>query len=233
MQALKKLVDIISSAFLKRKSLGLLFLFLCGGNIAFSQNSDAGTWVAFAVSKEINDKIEVKIVEEMRTTYNYMFSELNSDLCADYEITSDLSFGVGYRFSNEYDPESGFEKAHRNTFDLGYEFKLGNFDIGYRLRYQLSYNKYEPNKNLIRNKAEVQYAFMGTPYRIGASSELYNEIDAYGFHFPSKLRMSGGVKYYITSKLVSELYYLYQKQVLVANPEIMHVLGLQLSYKLD
>lgn len=221
----------LSSAFSYRKGLGFFFVIVLSFKIAFAQGGDAGAWLAVAVSKKVNDRIGVKFVEEMRTQYYTMLSEFNSDFVADYELFNNFDLGIGYRISSEYDYESGFSQSHRNTFDIGYEFGFKSFDISYRLRYQLSYDKTEPNKSTFRNKAEVGYAFLGTPYRTSISSELYNRVDALGLHFPSKVRLSGGLKYFISPYLSSELYYLFQKELFVSAPEIGHVLGLQFSYK--
>lgn len=150
-----------------------IFLFLSIGNLIFAQNEMYGTWSSIEIEKKTN-KWDLSAETELRTIYVVrLIDRWSLGLNADYNLSKQFKFGVGYQFMNSLDYDKDYLKNYffQNRFytSISYKFKIYDFSFGIRERIQLtqkedrvqsdgSIDEYKINPALVwRNRLLLSY----------------------------------------------------------------------------
>ena len=222
--------------------LTVFFPFLMNGS-AFSQNDpDFGTWFTFGIEKSFNKKYILGVNQEMRLRENA--SRLNlfyTNPYFSYKIKKRFKVSLGYRFINKYMyQDKSFSLRHRLMFDASYKQKFGDFSISYRSRIQGEVRDYNCSpmghfpEYFWRNKFDLSYdignfsPYIGTELRYQIHDPKNPESD-YGFR---RARTYFGTDYELTKKQTLGIFFLYQQEFDIDDPNLGYIFGLEYEISL-
>ena len=224
---------------MRNKILFLFFLMSISILTAYSQRQpDMGMWNTISVEKVFSKNYSVSIDEEIRLRDN--ISRLNllyTNFSFNYKPIKGLKIGLTYRSIQKYQGWIEFSLRHRMMLDISYKYRMGNFVLGYRSRFQSEVKDYYSSEKgqipewFWRNKVDFKYnikkfePYIGTEFRYQFTDPRNPEWN-YGWH---RYRSFIGVDYNINSKNSVGIYYLIQREFNVSDPEYIYILGLQYS----
>lgn len=207
---------------------------LCG----FAQTEggdDFGTVLSVEGTHRFNKKFSVEAEVEMRTRDDVKtVDRWSGGVQASYKMLSWLKASAGYTYledNNEKYNDSMSKKAeywgprHRFNVSLTGSWRVGNFDLSLRERWQYTYRPEMTvdrirmsdgavleddktysgkGKNVLRSRASVEYKIQDFPITPFVSVEAFNAWKL------EKIRYTAGGEYKINKKNTVELYYRYQ-----------------------
>jgi hypothetical protein len=223
-----------------RRILLVLPLFLLV-RTASAQTEDIGAWMTFSVNKGIVGKLDFNFDQELRFRNNLTdVNLLYTNLGLSYKFTKWFRFAAVYRFINKHKDDGSWGLRNRYYADFIFKFKPGKFTLGYRARFQeeirgagyTQENGKIPEiymRNLFKFGYKVNDHFspyVGTEMRwqIRNPRIPYND----GFTF-DRTRFMAGVDYNINKIQTAGLYFLFQKEWNVNDPQTLYIIGLEYS----
>lgn len=195
--------------------------------------SDARLWTGISISKEFNN-LEFTLGTEYRLDENFTHTDkILGEIEAEYDFTKRFSGSIGYRYSKDNDYEDNdFDLSHRLGIGLEYEFKLKEFKLKYRTKYQIeSATSDENNSTYIRNKATLEYKIENKkkdikPYISYEMHYQFNDVHSF-----NRSRLSVGTKFDLNKRNSIKLFYIYEYKFNRKNLKFGHIYGV--SYSLD
>ena len=203
----------------------IVFLILLHGLEVKAQNHDFGVWTGIKVSKSINKK--VKTFGEFQARFNQNSTALRSTY---------LQAGVGYKFAKWYQlgvvyRYSNFNDFSVNRFDINndFDYKTGKNNLGLRLKYQKSIVTHKIKGD--RFRVRLKYS-----YRINKKIKPYAKMQFFYTHlFDFKgwdqQRYTLGTLVRLKKKNYIDVFFNYEFEYNVANPQKNYVLGLKYKLK--
>jgi len=203
---------------------GLAFGVVLAAASRASAEPGRGVWMSAEGQLVVEKRLRLGVEQQLRlegpaTDFDQTFTELS----ASYRLTSFLSLGAGYRFIVRAD-----EQRHRGMADASLEHAFGPIELQYRLRGQITTRGDMEPQTVIRNRLS---ASVDAPYRLApfAAGEVHHVVAP-----ASELReLRGylGVDWGVSKAIRLEVFYLYQREVNVNQPERNHILGLGMRYR--
>mgnify|MGYP000751883907 CR=1 FL=1 len=188
----------------------VLFSLILMSTVNFGQNEgdkDWASWNTIGIEYKLNDKWSFGLEEQFRLKENFSaVDNFFTQLSADYEIFKNFEIGGGIRYIRENDNKGniqGYENHFRFQFDAKYKYKINNFKIGYRLRYQiknelgLSEEEGDYANQNIRFKTSVAYNFKNWSFDPKFSAEIFNRFQEGRDNGFNKYRLTFGTDYKI------------------------------------
>lgn len=220
------------------------FLFLNIGillmvKIGYSQNADFQTWHAIEVEKKIVKDFSIAIEEEIRIFENSTtFNESNTSISGLYSINKLIKAGLGYRYSYTFDYEEGYLISHRVMADGNIKYKLGDFMLSFRERFQCDWQSEKTSATAtyaelyLRHKFQVRYNVPKISLFPYIEAELFQSLNNPIQNKVDKYRWTIGLQYKFENDLSVSLYYRIQDshRVLKKRNEIF-ILGTGISYE--
>lgn len=191
--------------------------------------SDARLWTAISINKKI-DKFEFSFSEEFRLDENIShIDKVFSELGASYEVLKNFDISFNYRFSRENDYETGnYDLSSRIDLGLSYKYKINDFRISNRLKYQTeNANPYENNPTYLRNK-------LTTSYKINDIAPFISYEFFYQFndeHVINRTRLSIGSKYKLNKNNAIKVFYIFENKFNTTRLKHSHIYGI--NYSID
>jgi len=160
----------------------------------------------FRFNGEVN--IEKKICRNLKAGFETTIKleknashteEIDLDAYLDYKLFSCVTFGVGYRLAFNRDKDDIFNRKHRYSAECTLSEGIKRFEFSYRLRYQnidddfFQPDEQKPSKNILRNRAGVNYNIRKFPADPYASLEFYSLLGSNEDIF-SKLKITIGTR---------------------------------------
>lgn len=213
----------------------LAFVIFFAAASAFAQVNDAGLWTSIAIEKKITKKINIVASQEFR--FNENVSELGTiftELGPEFRIYKGFNAGISYRFIQKRSLDNSYNIRHRINTDLSYRFKIKDFTISLRERYQVQYGENyfagegEVAKTTLRSKLTVKYR-INKKLDASAFGEIFNPLYT-GVSDITDLRVGVGLEYQIIKPLGVKVFYLINNELNVANPTTDYVSGIGLTY---
>jgi Protein of unknown function (DUF2490) len=219
----------------------------------FAQYKDAEVWENVAFEKKFSQQWDAHFNHEGRITNNdSQFHYAYGDIGVSYrlitwqkhkgEIAFSLKLTGDYVFLWKYD-ELITTIRHQWYFDYLAKIKFYSFEFEWRNMYQQEVNNvyssefgYIPD-NYFRNKFTLEHRFHKHPwYRIipYIASEIYYHTDKDDSYGPQidRIRYFAGGFYYFNKKTSLELYYLYENNFNINNPDKNYVMGIGFAREL-
>jgi hypothetical protein len=221
----------------------VLFSLLLLSTVNYGQTEgekDWASWNTIGIEYKLNDKWNFGLEEQFRLKENFTaVDNFFTQLSADYEIFKNFEIGVGLRYIRENDNKGnvqGYENHFRFQFDAKYKYKIKDFKIGFRLRYQnknelgISYDEGDfPNQN-IRFKTSVAYNFKDWSLDPKFSAEIFNRFQEEKDNGFNKYRLTLGTDYKMKNFGKIGVFYRYEKDLNVEAPDVTNILGLKYIY---
>ncbi len=216
----------------------LIFSGLLSGLHASSQVQDANLWLNVSVEKKIIPTLSVSINQEFRLNEN--ITELGTfftDIGLNYKINKYLRVSASYRFINKRRLDDSYSIRHRYYFDLVVRKKFNPVTLSFRTRFQSQYNDVLSSEDgkipeyYSRNKLTVKVDAGNhlSPY---VYAELFSPLKRPFDIFMDNMRYCVGVEYEINRMNTLDVFYIFQKECHVKNPETDHIIGIGYSINL-
>ncbi|MDA9775698.1 DUF2490 domain-containing protein [Flavobacteriales bacterium] len=227
------------------KSILSVVIFSAIFSSSFSQNQteievrDLETWTSAGVTMKLNKDWKFTLSEQLRLkTNSTIVDNYFTELEAKYSGLKGFELGVGLRYIKNNDNQGkiqGYESHFRYNLDLGYKHKLGDFKMGYRVRFQnkneLGVSELEGDEaiNKLRIKLGTEYNIKGWKLDPKASVEMFNVLGT-GF---DKLRLTVGTSYGLKKYGDISLFYRMERELMptyVDYPKTTNIIGLNYTY---
>jgi len=218
---------------MKKSVLKIVLIFSClliGFN-SYSQYQDANLWMNVSVEKKIIPTLSVSINQEFRMNEN--ITELGTfftDVGLNLKINKYLRFSASYRFINKRRLDDSYSMRHRYYFDLMLRKKFSPVILSFRKRFQSQYvdvfssedgkipDYYSRNKLTLKVDAGKNIQ----PY---VYAELFSPLKRPYSIFIDNARYCLGVEYSINRMNTIDVFYMFQQEYNVKNPEADHIIG--------
>lgn len=219
-----------------KKYLILLIVFFISSSLYATDGSKL--WTSISYSHKVSDKISISLKEELRfagasSSIGDLFSTDDSEMSKVrfnagivYKINSIFKISAIARFNAEI-----YKNVEKQVlinlyakYNLPYKLKFS-----YRMRYQNVLREYDDNKEYLRNKFSVKWG-QSKKYKpfVGFES-LYRFSYDKGDRF-SELRYIAGLEFDLPSKILFDLYYMYQNEINMKHPFDAHIIGIALKF---
>jgi len=214
----------------------LVTLFLLHSSFAQKDNGLA-SWNTIGLQYKLNKKITFDLEQHLRHKEDFTFvDKYFTQFQTSYKFAKNFELIGGLRFIRENDTEGrlqGYENHFRFQVDLKYKYKIKNFDIGYRFRYQ-NKNYLDENdlaRQNFRFKTNLTYKIKNWPLDPNFSTEIFNRHkkveDTNSF---SKYRLTFGTTFKLREIGNFKCYYRIEKELNVDTPETFKIIGLKYTY---
>jgi len=218
---------------MKKSFLNTVFVFfgLLIGLNSYSQVQDASLWMNVSIEKKIIPTLSVSINQEFRMNEN--ISELGTfftDVGLNYKINKFLKFSASYRFINKRRLDDSYSIRHRYYFDLVVRKKFNPVTLSFRTRFQSQYADVFSSEDgkipdyYSRNKLTLKVD-AGNNIQPYVYAELFSPLKRPYNVFIDNTRYCLGVEYSINRMNTIDVFYMFQKECNVKNPETAHVIG--------
>ena len=207
----------------------ILFLVFFPGEKSFAQTNsefrplkDFGTWTSFDIDKKIKKHEYITWSEQLRLYQNSTaFKSLFSDIGFEKDFSKKFSVNLDYLMiaRGNYQP-----LQHRLYADFNFTKKINSVTVEARIRLQ---KKFELNKlpeNYIRPKITLKYKII-KPLKLFIAAEGFYNVSYAESQFDD-LRFFCGTEYYYSNSKSIKIYYAYDRNINVASPVLMNVLGI-------
>jgi len=225
------LLLIIKHLKMYRLSLLLILLF---PELASSQinNEDFGNWIRTDFSYGVNKKVSFNSRFELRTINNSTeIRQLFSEFSAKVKLNSFFRTAFAYRAKSVNEE---YSNIFQNRFhaDLTFRYKIG--ELTFLIRNRAQYNLIPNELNQFFERIRIK-----TAYKINKKIKafLFNE---FFFHINNlagpkydKNRLGIGIEYKLNRSLFLGIKYLRNKELNSYNPQIINVIGLGITHKLN
>lgn len=200
---------------------------------SFAQEEDFQSWNNISVSKEIVDDLNVNFKQEVRLFNNATdLKDYITVIGANYRLNKYAKFGALYRLTvaNDFDQSTSYE--HRWYADAALRYRKSRFILGYRFRYQLSYDDFTINNwSHIRNRFSVKYDIPKSKILPFTEYEFYYALNNPIKNTIEKSRFTMGLEYGVTKYLDLSAYYRIQKRrTYGSKPYNRYILGISASF---
>ncbi len=186
-----------------KKHLTLCFVLFCFS--ASAQTNDTGIWSGVSIEKKITKNLSVNLNGQHRLMNNFGTTRSwIGEAGLSYKPFKGLEVSLMYRYIyfNDYKPKKNiyvYESRRRFYGDVSYQFKIKNFKIENRLRYQDQY-KDNAGGELISDKSYLRYKISldydtDTRFTPFISSDFFYQLGGIGI---DQVRMKAGVSTKIT-----------------------------------
>jgi len=175
--------------------------FLYGQQIRAEQ--DFGIWLGLLVKKELPEKFELSLEQQLRTCLNTTrLDDYWAEFGVNYTINKNFRLYGNLRYIHDVKKTKQTENSLRYNFDLEFRTKIKkNYQIKYRFRYQqkfidffqAKYTKIAEKESAIRNKIKFVFRYKKV-HRFYVSTDLFVRSKVFREAYLDKLRFSLGDK---------------------------------------
>ncbi|MDR0941571.1 MAG: DUF2490 domain-containing protein [Bacteroidales bacterium] len=176
-----------------------LFVFFLLTTAYFAQAQEL--WTSFETETLLTRKISVDATAEARwQQFDKPLKTIFGELGVSYKIIKPLSIGVSYRFAQR-NREQGFFTVHSFATRLAYRYRIGNFRIQYRNKFETDKDTYIKDEEDLRwhftdrNRIKISYYKKATLLSPSVFIESFNEISAQEAFSLSELRYGVGLDF--------------------------------------
>jgi len=205
-----------------------------------AQEADANVWTRFAVKYDLNSLTRIAIEEEFRFYDNASRLEQNhTEIGLSRELSKRWNGGAFYRYIYETDFERQYSIGHRAWLQLEYQLFDTDINVYARTRLQTTFKDVNTSSDgkvpdwYNRYKLSAEYKTKGAQWIPDAGIEFWHYLNPSNNPFVNKLRLSLGLQYRYHKNMRLQVFYAYQKQLQVPNPDIDHIYGLACTYKIN
>lgn len=199
---------------------------------SYSQVQDANLWMNVSIEKKIIPSLSVTLNQEFRLNEN--ITELGTfftDIGLTYKINKYLRISASYRFTNKRRLDDSYSKRHRYYFDLTVRKKFSPLILSFRTRFQ---SQYTDVFSSVEGKTPEYYSRNKLTLKVDAGKNIQPYIYAELFSplkrpydiFIDHSRYCLGVEYAINRMHSIDVFYMFQKEYNVRNPETDHIIGI-------
>lgn len=187
---------------------------------------DTELWEGVAIDFKLAKRLKGNVAGQLRYNNNVTSLKANlSEIGIRYRLNKWLALRINYRLTNR-------ARDIRHRFDINGQLRLKkhSFQVSLRLRLQKEFIKEVETGMVFRSRLRATFhrnkkicPFLGGELFLGAGDDPENR---------RQYRLSLGTIWQAQKKLGFTLYYHHQRELVPEQPEIRHIIGLQLDYSL-
>jgi hypothetical protein len=194
-------------------------------------------------SKGVVKGLDFTVDQELRLKDNLQsINLLYTNIGFDYKLNKYIKISPVYRFIDKHKSDDSYGIRHRLMLDVAFKIKPGKFTLGYRARFQSEWRSWGYASELgnvpelyLRNLFKVQYKLTDnwSPY---VATEIRFQISNPRIPYHNgfdRTRFMAGTSYDINDHNTAGIYFLYQKEWNVVDPQTLYILGLEYSLSID
>jgi hypothetical protein len=211
-----------------------IFIFLI--HISFAQQSEFQLWTETGVKYNINKKCDLTL--DWTNRFNsYGLTTSFPQLSIRYKLSKWLKSSIDYRWILSKEVNGNFSSGNRVNANLQMNHKFERFDLGFRARYQYSFNRfvnvdYDPEFDVAyRFRPSISYDLNNSIFSPNASVEFFftPENGPLGNRF-TRIRYQIGLDLETKLPLDLGVAYMYDNKINLPNALDRHVLNLSATY---
>lgn len=179
-----------------RKLLSLFFLLTTAYCVQAQE-----LWTSLETETSLTNKFGIDVTGEARwQQFDKPLKTAFGEVGLSYKILRPLSIGVSYRFAQR-NREPGFFTVHTFAARLGYRYRIGDFRIQYRNKFETDKDTYTTDEEDLRwhftdrNRIKISYYKKATLLSPSVFIESFNEISAQEKFSLSELRYGAGLDF--------------------------------------
>jgi hypothetical protein len=220
-------------------SVAILCLLLCIAGRSNAQERDFKLWLSADMEARLSKHFDLDVEVSNRWGENAT-SRSESFVETELEYSRKwFSTGIGYRFEDKNDPESGYKLGHRVNAFAEVEAEAGRFTLSYRNKFQSEYFSVRSSENgkipnsYDRNRIKLDYNIKKIPVKPFILCEVFSRVNRNEAEVVSKGRFGTGLDWKITSKqkLGISFYYDHEKDIPLSNTD--YIFSADYSFKLN
>ena len=217
----------------KMKKIALTILFI-GINAAIAisafafENGDLQFWNTESVEKKVNEKLKLKVEEELRLGGDMMeLYYLHTDIGVSYNVTEGLDFGLNYRQVSEK-KDGEWKQENRPHGNITFKGKCQGITISDRNRFELRCPEDKEDKWRYRNKFSLMFPWKWTKFDIQPylADEVF--LDFHGERL-TRNRLYSGINAELLKYLKTDIFYLWELNKKDKNWTYNNVIGVKAS----
>ncbi|HRY32594.1 MAG TPA: DUF2490 domain-containing protein [Bacteroidales bacterium] len=221
--------------------IGLFAVLVCNlhtASLVSAQVNDAGLWLSLNAEKKVTSRFSVTMSAESR--FNENISEAGTifaDMGLDYRLHKNLRVSANYRFSGKRRLDDSYSTRHRWYAQVTIREKVDRIRMSFRTRFQTQFTDLysSPDGKIpeytTRFRLNLSYNNKSAfePY---VNAELFLPLELKQNQGINQTRYMAGVEYRLNRKHMFELFYLFQREYGVKNPEFDYVTGIGYYFSL-
>lgn len=226
------------------RTLIMFFMSLIAIESFQAQNTkDTELWTSVGVKYKANKQWSFELSEQLRLDNNSSeISEYFTELITSFSFSKQLKLAVGARFIRENDrkgKKQGYENHARFQTDITYKTSIKRLSVQLRARYQhkneLGKSEAEGDipKSNVRFKFATEYNFSNWKLDPEFSTEIFYANSKNIENMFNRYRFTVGTSYKIPAFGKIKVFYRYQQQLNVIDPESTSIVGLKYVYTFD
>jgi len=219
-----------------------LLTLICFCQNGFAQNGekpkekDITSRISATTDFSVTKKFDFAFSQEVRLNQN--LGKVNSHLTeasVGYKVFKWLNTGLTYRFTKRFEPEANNKHRLYGILGVEYQFEPIKTEFGARVRVEREWIHDEDGvEGDIRPRISAAYKNKNIRFEPGVSAEFFwtkkQEETKYVY---SRYRLRAGLDYKITKHHEVSGYYAYQSEEKKKSIEVIHIIGLSYTYKLN
>jgi hypothetical protein len=218
------------------KRIKLLFFFLLP-LFMNAQESEGGMWATFSTKYELNKRIDLGVEGQFRLDDD--FSRYDASLLdagGSYKINKYLKAGATYRFGHSQRDPGYFETRHRIAVDFRADDGFGEWDLDFRVRYQVGISNIKTTEGNADLKDAIRYRLKAdrkliSKTDLSLSMELFQNTNL-AFAELTDWRFRAEISRKIKKRQSASIGYMTQREMNANNPLMQHILTVGYSVKL-
>ncbi|MBM3184754.1 MAG: DUF2490 domain-containing protein [Bacteroidetes bacterium] len=220
-----------------RFSIASIFTLLL--QLSIAQNSVFQLWTETGFKHKLNKKVDLT-VEWTNRFDGFGLNTSFPQASVRYKFLDWLKGSLDYRLIISKEKNGNFSSGNRVNANIQLNKKLDRFDVGFRARYQYSFNRfvtssYDPEFDVAyRFRPSISYDIKNSIFIPNASAEFFYspENAPLGNQF-TRIRYQIGVDFETKLPLDIGIAYLYDNKINLPNAIDRHVLNLSATYLIN
>lgn len=196
------------------------------------RETDLGAMFSVQLNKELSRFLELSFEGEARllTNNNSGFDRLSGDIGLEYTILPGLKAGAFYSHIYLYNSDFLYENRHRYYANFSYKYDVNRkITLAWRTRFQgttrdENRGEYKTNpKYVLRNRVEIEYAILGTPFKPYFSCEATNSLNDPLGNEIYRLRFQGGITWRLDRTTYLEFFVRANEYLVDEDPRVVSI----------
>lgn len=196
-------------------------------------------WISFNAGAMIAEDLKLEVEEAFRFGEMAYMSTTYTELGLSYKFSKQFKAAVGYRLAYRGSWSDYANKDDRFNLDLVFSEKFGDVKLSWKTRYQQRYRDWHTSAEgwrpqiIWRNKITASYK-VNKDLQFSGAYEMFHRLNDPGQSmYLQQNRINISTEYEFSKKLELGLFYIYQWERAVRNPEFNHIVGLSLAYVIN
>lgn len=194
----------------------------------WAQNSSTQLWKGLEAEFNLSEVFKLDVQQQFRfNTSTNIYDQIFTNVGLYFQLNKNLAVKSHYRHFFENNPNDRARISLDGYYLLNFNEKP--FSMNYRVRFDYEKAFHSPqNTSFMRSKIALGYDLTGV-LTLFLSQELFLRLN--GYNQLKRWRLTTGVSWEISGKVILGAFYRYQQAVNVDLNESTHIIGINITYR--